>query len=79
MTITVNGVNVCQAFVTDYGPDRTINRFIVTEMSTGFQIGGGQPEKDAKKHAENRIAFAGIERFGKLVEDGVAKYGRANG
>lgn len=78
MTITINGLNVCQAFITHYPTDRTGSPYVVTEMSTGFQIGRGQSEKAAKKHAEDRIVFAGIERFGKMIADNIAKHGRAN-
>jgi hypothetical protein len=78
LTLTVNGTTVCQAFVTNYGQDRTGSPCVVTEMSSGLQVGQGQSEKAAKKHAEDRIAFVGIERFGKMVADAVAKYGVAN-
>lgn len=78
MTITVNGVNVCQAFVTHYQTDRTGNPYVVTEMSTGFQIGRRQSEKSAVKHAQDRIVFAGIERFGKLISDAITKHGMVN-
>lgn len=78
LTITINGLNVCQAFVTDYGPDRTGGQYVVTEMASGYQIGNGPTAKIAKKEAIAKVNGVGPEKFAKMIADAVERHGVVN-